>query len=335
MHHTKTHLLYVKWIHCKACAFVIEETIKAIEGVSSVSVSLTKQTVEIITTSEKLASNIALLWIINPLLKEHGYSVYSSAPKKQISWWECFLASIMAFALIYGFVQLQQVWLLQLLHTEHRSYGTSFLIGLIASVSSCLAVVWWVVLALWTVYTDKSFRPQMLFHIWRLAWFFMLWWMLWWVWSIFTISPTASTVLNMIIAVVLFMLWLNLLWVINWWIAFKGTIFKRFMATKASILWPLVLWIWTFFLPCWFTQSMQIYTLSTGSFWVWGITMLSFTLWTLPVLLLLSITWKTIQQSDTASLFFKTIGIILIVSSLYNFANSLVVLWVISPFFSF
>jgi len=191
------------------------------------------------------------------------------------------------------------------------------------------------VLALWTVYTDKSFRPQMLFHIWRLAWFFMLWWMLWWVWSIFTISPTASTVLNMIIAVVLFMLWLNLLWVINWWIAFKGTIFKRFMATKASILWPLVLWIWTFFLPCWFTQSMQIYTLSTGSFWVWGITMLSFTLWTLPVLLLLSITWKTIQQSDTASLFFKTIGIILIVSSLYNFANSLVVLWVISPFFSF
>ncbi|MBP6911491.1 sulfite exporter TauE/SafE family protein [Patescibacteria group bacterium] len=48
--------------------------------------------------------------------------------------------------------------------------------------------------------------------------------------------------------------------------------------------------IGTFFLPCGFTQSMQVYTLSTGSFLAGGLTMLSFALGTLPMLLLLSVT---------------------------------------------
>ena len=47
----------------------------------------------------------------------------------------------MAAALIYGFVELQKLGLLQMLNAENRTYGTSFIIGLIASVSSCLAVV--------------------------------------------------------------------------------------------------------------------------------------------------------------------------------------------------
>lgn len=78
---------------------------------------------------------------------------------------------------------------------------------------------------------------------------------------------------------------------------------------------------------------MQIYTLGTGSFVAGGLTMLFFALGTLPVLLLLSITGKTIQKSSSSNLFFKTIGIILIILALYNFASSMVALGLIQPFF--
>ncbi|MBP6911492.1 sulfite exporter TauE/SafE family protein [Patescibacteria group bacterium] len=65
--------------------------------------------------------------------------------------------------------------MLQMLNAENRTYGTSFLIGLIASVSSCLAVVGGVVLALGTLYSQSSsFRPHSLFHIGRLVGFFVL-----------------------------------------------------------------------------------------------------------------------------------------------------------------
>lgn len=40
----------------------------------------------------------------------------------------------------------------------------------------------------------------------------------------------------------------------------------------------------TFFLPCGFTQTMQLLAVSSGSFFWWGLVMLFFALWTFPVL---------------------------------------------------
>ena len=330
----KKHTLHVEGMHCKSCIFLVQDTVSEINGIQWAKVNLKHQTVEIISTDETVTQE-DLLAMMNPLLEPHWYSIHTTPPQKTTNWWEYILAGIIALALIYGFVQLQQLGLLQMLHAENRTYGTSFLIGMIASVSSCLAVVGWVVLALWTVFSENtSFRPHSLFHVWRLIWFFILWGMLWLIWAAFQLSQNVSTVLNMIIALVLFILWLNLLWVVRGWVAFWWGIFKRFNAKGNTFLWPLVIGIGTFFLPCGFTQSMQVYTLSTGSFLVWGLTMLSFALGTLPMLLLLSVTWKSIQKSQSSNLFFKTIGIILIVLALYNFLSSLVALGVIPPFFS-
>src|SRR5712691_4521261 len=44
----------------------------------------------------------------------------------------------------------------------------------------------------------------------------------------------------------------------------------------------------TFFLPCGFTQALQLYVLSKGSFAIGALTMLAFSLGTLPALLSLS-----------------------------------------------
>lgn len=329
------HTLHVKGIHCASCVILIEDTVRELEGVSNVWVSLKRATVEIVCRNDEMSPE-KLSELINPLIASYGYTLHLAPATKTVNWWEYVIACIMAAALIYGFVTLQKLWLLQMLNADHRTYGTSFVIGLIASISSCLAVVWAVVLALGTVYANSSsYRPQWLFHVGRLVGFFLLWGLLWLIWSTFQISQNASIILNMIIALVLFVLWLNLLGIVKggvtwWW----GGIFKRFTGMGNEIFGPLLIGIGTFFLPCGFTQSMQIYTLSTGSFLSGGLTMLSFALWTLPVLGLLSMTWKRIQTSASSWLFFKTIGIILLVVSLYNFMSSLVALGAIPPFFT-
>lgn len=328
----QTHKFYVKGMHCKACTFLIQDIVSGLEGVDDVKVSLKNQTLEI--RSNDLTSD-HLSDMINPLIIPQGYSIHIQPQTKTINWWEYILALIISAVLIYGFIELQKLWLLQMFNIENRTYGTSFIIWLIASVSSCLAVVWWVVLALWAVYSkNSSFVPHSLFHIGRLVGFFILGGVLWIIGATFQLSQNVSIILNMIIAAVLLILWLNLLWVIRWWMAFWWNIFKHFSIRDNSFLWPLLIGVGTFFLPCGFTQSMQVYTLSTHSFLSWWLTMLSFALGTLPMLLLLSITWKTIQQSESSGLLFKVVGIILIILWVYNFASSLVSLGIINPFFS-
>lgn len=329
--------LYVQWMHCKACTVLIRDTALEIDGIQDVHVHLNHQTIEI-TKDPAMTNEITkeeFADMLNPVLKWYGYSVHTDQPIQSVNRWEYLLAVVLAWALIYGFLEIQSLWLLQMLNAGERTLGTSFVIGLIASVSSCLAVVGAVVLGLWTVYAkSSSFRPHTLFHVGRLVGFFVLWGLLWAIWSAFQLSPTVSIMLNMIIAVVLFILWLNLLWITNRGVTFGWWIFQRFKGRGNDIVWPLLIGIGTFFLPCGFTQSMQVYSLSTGSFLSGWLTMLSFALGTLPMLWLLSITGKSIQTSSSAGLFFKTIGVLLVVLALYNIISSLVALGIIAPLFS-
>ncbi len=98
---------------------------------------------------------------------------------------------------------------------------------------------------------------------------------------------------------------------------------------------PLLVGVATFFLPCGFTQSMQLYTLSTGSFLNGGLTMLAFALGTLPVLALISFSSFSIQKSSKSGVFFKSAGLIVILFALFNLINSMVVFGLIPPLFNF
>jgi sulfite exporter TauE/SafE len=98
---------------------------------------------------------------------------------------------------------------------------------------------------------------------------------------------------------------------------------------------PLLVGIATFFLPCGFTQSMQLYALSTGSFWVGATTMLAFALGTLPVLAILSFSSLGIQNKSWSGAFFKSAGLVVIFFGIFNVLNSLVASGIIPPLFNF
>jgi sulfite exporter TauE/SafE len=98
---------------------------------------------------------------------------------------------------------------------------------------------------------------------------------------------------------------------------------------------PLLIGVATFFLPCGFTQSMQLYALSTGSFLKGGLTMLAFALGTFPVLALVSFSSFSIKNSSKSGIFFKSAGLVVIMFALFNLINSLVVVGLIPPVFNF
>jgi sulfite exporter TauE/SafE len=98
---------------------------------------------------------------------------------------------------------------------------------------------------------------------------------------------------------------------------------------------PALVGIATFFLPCGFTQSMQIATLQTGNFLEGGLTMLAFALGTFPVLALVSFSSLSIQNNSKAGIFFKSAGLIVILFAIFTILNSFVGIGLIPPLFTF
>jgi sulfite exporter TauE/SafE len=241
------------------------------------------------------------------------------------------LAVPLALLVIGLFILLQKAGLLNLLQISAVGYGTAFIIGLIASVSSCMAVVGGLVLSMSASFAQSGdkVRPQLLFHVGRLVSFFILGGVIGLLGSTFQLGGTSTFILNVIVAIVLLILGLNLLDVFprlkKWQPTLPLSLGRRIhdLRNLNHNLTPLFLGVLTFFLPCGFTQSMQIYTLSTGDFLTGALIMFSFALGTLPVLAILSFSSLTIKQKGKSDIFFKAVGLIVIFFAVFNLMNSI------------
>ena len=181
----------------------------------------------------------------------------------------------------------------------------------------------------------------MLFHTGRLIAFLLLGGVIGAIGSAFALNASATFMLSLIIGIVMLILGINLLDVFHWSKRLQPAM-PKFLARHAygasklnHTLTPFLVGVATFFLPCGFTQSMQIYTLSTGSFLAGSLTMGAFALGTLPVLGLISFSSFSIQNKKYSGVFFKTAGLIVIMFALFNLATSLVVIGLIPPIFNF
>jgi sulfite exporter TauE/SafE len=248
-----------------------------------------------------------------------------------------------AIAFVLLFVLLQKLGIVNLVNSSSVSYGTAFLIGIIASLSTCMAVVGGLVLSMSATFAKEGdrVRPQILFHAGRIVSFFFLGGVIGALGASFTLGTIGTFVLGLLVGVVMLLLGMNLLDVFPSLKRFQPAA-PKFLAKHAlgvsklnHTLTPLLFGVATFFLPCGFTQAMQFYSLTTKSFLVGGLTMLFFALGTLPVLALIGFSSFSIKNSRHAGIFFKSAGLIVILFALFNIINSLVVIGLISPVFNF
>lgn len=336
-----TYTFHVNGMHCASCVHLTESELSDVLGVTRVKASLKDLQVEVTgdfgdKTPEQLAEEFTVI------LAPHGYSLTVEKTKQSIPWRQFAVAGPIALLFIGLFILLQRLGIVNLITADSVSLGTAFLIGVIASVSTCMAVVGGLVLSISATYAQRGekLRPQLFFHIGRLVSFFLLGGVIGALGSMVRIGATGTIVMSMIVAVVLLILGINLLDVFPWMKRFQltlpsGTAKLLTKVQKSShALTPIVLGVATFILPCGFTQSMQLYALSTGSFWSGATTMGVFALGTLPVLAILSFSSSAIRSKKTSGIFFKTAGLVVIFFGLLNLFNSLVAAQILPPLFS-
>ena len=338
----RTLTLHIQGMHCASCTVLTESEATELPYVTRAKADLAHHTLTIEgALGSRLPEEVAA--DLTRRLHPHGYTVSVERRRKAIQWRDFRLAVPTALAFAVSFVLLQKLGLVNLVGGGSMTYGTAFAVGVVASLSTCMAVVGGLVLSMSATFAKEGdrVRPQALFHVGRLASFFILGGVIGTLGSAFALTTPATFALTLLIGVVMLILGVNLLDIFHgagrWEVAMPKFVARHVYALRETnhTLTPFLVGAATFFLPCGFTQAMQLYTLSTGSFMTGALTMSAFALGTLPVLGLLSFSSFSIQRSAWAGVFFKTAGLIVILFGLYNLLNALVIIGIIEPLASF
>jgi len=333
----KTYTFHVSGTHCASCKILIEDILNEQIGIQNTHVNLKSEIVSVETELDNSKQELAEM--LTEKIKHNGYTLSVEKIMKEkkndgVIW----QAIPIGLAFLVLFFILQKSGILNLGIGGTATPATSFIIGLIASVSSCLAVVGGLVLSLSATVSQDNVSDKknfILFHIGRLVSFAILGGVLGLIGNAIGISFTFTAILGITASAVMILLGLNLVGVFaKNKIALSPVIFNFFRKIEHKTLTPLIVGFGTFFLPCGFTQSMQVAALSSGSFMSGLLIMFSFALGTLPMLALLSFGSVSFAHSRHAPLFFKSAGIIVIGLGLFALLAGLAGLGIIKPLFS-
>ncbi len=173
----------------------------------------------------------------------------------------------------------------------------------------------------------QKFRPLLQFNVGRLISYFVLGGIVGLIGQSITLSPKMTGFLNIFIAFVMLSVALSILKILP-----KNAF--GFRPPKALSHWihdlaenkhplaPLALGAMTFFLPCGFTQSLQLVALASGSFWTGAMTMFVFALGTAPALLGISALSSTVSGTFSR-LFLRFAGTLVFILALFNLNSAL------------
>lgn len=333
----KIYTFHVSGTHCASCKILIEDILKEQDFIEKAEVDLRKEVLRVETSSDQPPQELAK--ILTSKIQSNGYTVSIEKIAKFKQYGDVVWKALpIGLVFLILFFWLQKSGLLNIGIGGQVTPITSFIIGLIASVSSCLAIVGGLVLSLSAkISQDKvsDTKTFVLFHSGRLISFAVLGGVLGIIGSAIGINFTFAAVLGLLASIVMLILGLNLVGVFEKnKITLPSGVFNFFRRVEHKVYAPLIIGFATFFLPCGFTQSMQVSALSSGSFVSGLLIMLSFALGTLPMLALLSFGSASFAHGKNAPLFFKSAGVVVIGLGLFAFLAGLTGLGIISPIFN-
>ena len=302
-HATRQSTLHIEGMHCGNCAFAVERQLKTLAGVASVKAEYPSGQTTLVHEGELDLTSV------NAALSPGGYKASLVEDAKQLpqpgKGARAYLEIAAAFVILGAVaLALQHFHLLPrgLSVSDQMSFGLVFLIGLVASVSSCLAVTGGLLVAFAAKYneanpylTDRQrVLPHLYFNAGRLISYPLLGGAIGALGSALTLSPAASGALTLIASAIMIILGLNMLGLFPQLAGLLPRLPRSLShrlhdaAARETKTAAFLLGAATFFFPCGFTQALQLYALSKASFATGALTMLAFALGTLPALLSLS-----------------------------------------------
>ncbi len=325
----------IKGMHCKSCEILVEQNLKKVCGVVRADIDYKIGQAQIYYENIQPKQDQ-----IAQAIEESGYKI----GKKEENGWlskdasdyqNLFYGAVVLFVLYYvvrGFGLFNVN-----VSTENSGLGVVFLVGLVAGISTCMAMVGGLVLGLSARHADlhpeasamQKFRPHIYFNLGRIGGFAVLGGIIGLLGSAFKLSTSFLGVLTFIVSLVMIFLGLKLINIFPFLqdknIALPKSVAKFFGLGKENREYShrgaIISGVATFFLPCGFTQAMQLYAVSSGSFYQGAMIMGLFALGTSPGLLGIG-GLSSIFKGKKARIFFAAAGIAVILFGWYNIGNA-------------
>ncbi len=324
---------------CVSCENLISEDVSKVNGVDKVLVSHKTQIAQVYFSDGKLDSQEIIKTIEKLGYEASENPIEKSAKKKNkttSAQWAWSLFVVFCIYVVYKYFTWIGILDWIQIDSKNIGYGAAFLIGIVASMSTCLAVVGAVVMSFGAKYKSegnkfsKNAKPHLLFHAGRIGGFFLLGGLLGILGNFVQFSSSVFSIFTILIALVLFWLALNILGFLP-----SMTTLGIHMPKSSMNVWqklkksehamaPVLLGAFTFFLPCGFTQSMQLFAVSSGSFWIGGFTLAFFALGTSPILFSIGMASSKANNKKNIVLQ-KVIGFIILVFAFYTLSSGLAV----------
>lgn len=343
-----TAVFRVQGIHCASCVVRIERKLKQIEGVQKVEVDGTTGKAELV------CACVPPVEQLHQAVQTDGYAILVWRDEKGIPETLADKNTVRDYLEI-GLITLGFVGLfLALSHwsflpkgigvSDNMGYGIVFAFGLIASVSSCAAATGGLLIGMTTAYHERraiagplnKLRPALLFNLGRILSYTFFGTVIGSLGSVFTLSPQLNGSITLVAALVMLLLGIQLLKLFPWMRRFQPRM-PKFIAHKVydasgkpSQMAFFLVGAGTFFLPCGFTQALQIYVLGRGNPMVGALTMLIFSLGTFPALLSFS-ALSSLLTGGFQRYVVKVSGILVLLIGLLNFSSGLAIAGIALP----
>jgi cation transport ATPase len=190
---------YVHGMHCPACEILIEDKLSKAAGVKKVKANLSTTKVFVSAEKEIAAEDLS------KLVEDYGYKIaLTKEEKARLDYKELATGFSIAVSIFGAFLLLQKLGLINLINPKQVTLPFVFLIGVVASLSTCMAVVGGLVLSLSSNFAkEKNYMPLVAFHLSRVVGFFFLGGLIGLLGSAFILSSTAYFVMDTLLFIVM------------------------------------------------------------------------------------------------------------------------------------
>lgn len=317
-------IIDIKGMHCHSCEILVENHLQKINGIKKVNVNQNKGIAEI--EYEGNLDDKA----VEKAVCQAGYSLGKDEThffsRNQKDYRDLGIAIFLAIALL---LVARSVGLGNISFTNSSNFASLpvvFLIGLTAGLSTCMALVGGLVLGASAKYAEdhpnttilQKFKPHLLFNFGRIASYFIFGGIIGFAGSVFQISTSVLGILIISVGLVMLLLGGQLVEIFPFLQKISFTIPKGITNSLGiSQQSPLIAGAMTFFVPCGFTQAVQLYAISSGNPLTGALALGTFAIGTAPGLLSVG-GFTALIKGSFAKIFFKTAGVIVIFLAVVN-----------------
>lgn len=323
----------IEGMHCRSCEITLEDTLGRVSGVTSATVSLRRKNATITGNPRPQA--------LKQAIESAGYRLGTGQPSLLSRRPADYLNIALGIAvLIIALSVLGALGIDSLgadIGTTPAVGSAALLVGVAAGLSTCMALIGSIVLGLSSRFASKhpqasagqKFRPHLFFNLGRIVGFTLLGGLLALVGTLIGFSGWTLGVLTMVVGIIMLIIGLQLTGISprlsSATLSLPASLAQklgitRHQSAEYSHVRAAGLGALTFFLPCGFTQAMQLLAISSGQFTTGALIMGMFALGTTPGLLAIG-GLTSVVKGIAAQRFYKIAGVVVAAMAIYTIGN--------------